>query len=254
MLGAQTITGRVVDSATHRPLAGLAVRLVAALDSARDTVVATMQTATDGVFAFAAPRPGTYRVWLGEAYLGPRLTLPDVDAEDQHEYVIGAGPPAGTAAQYHVLHGAELDSALRAETPLLACQVEKKAAFVPRTISMQFPTDLRGRGRTGSLLAEFVVDSAGHFEPSTLRISRTQETDEAFLAPVARGLAKARFHAAIADGRNVRQLMVVPVTFRLDTEAPPTMLQGSPCGPVSRDDAVTVVAGMIETMRPVRTW
>ncbi len=62
VLAAQTVMGRVVDSATHRPVAGLAVRLVATVDSARDTVVASTQTAADGVFYLDAPKPGTYRV------------------------------------------------------------------------------------------------------------------------------------------------------------------------------------------------
>lgn len=243
--------GRVVDSATHHPVAGLAVRLVATVDSARDTVVARTQTAPDGAFVLEAPKPGTYRVRLGEAHLGPPLTLANVDAEDQHEYVIGAVPPSAAASPYHVLHGAALDSAIATQTPLLACQVETKAAFVPRTMSAEFPHDLRGRRHAASLLAEFVVDTLGHIDLAMVRIARTPDTDEAFVAPVARGLAKARITPAMTDGRTVRQLMFVPVTFRMAPAAPPPLLEGSPCGPISKYDAVavTAVSGMVVRIR-----
>lgn len=242
VLAAQTVMGRVVDSATHRPVVGLTVRLVATVDSARDTVVASAQTAPDGAFLLEAPKPGTYRVRLGEAHLGPPLTLATADAEDQHEYVLGAVAPPLAASRYHVLHGAALDSALATQTPLLVCQVDTKAAIVPGTVTALFPSDLRGRGRTGSLLAEFVVDTLAHLETATLRISRSPETDEAFVAPVAQGLTKARFTPAATDGRKVRQLMFVPVTFRFGSDPAPALLQGSPCGPISSYDAVVVTA------------
>ena len=62
------------------------------------------------------------------------------------------------------------------------------------------------------------------------------------MAPVAEGLRKARITPAVTDGRKLRQLMFVPVTFRMDPEPPPPVLQGSPCGPISSYDAVVVTA------------
>ncbi|GJG85946.1 hypothetical protein tb265_11270 [Gemmatimonadetes bacterium T265] len=243
-LVAQTVAGRVVDSAMHRPVAGLAVRLVTRVDSVRDTVVVSGQTGADGAFYLDAPKPGTYYVALGVAYLGPPITLATADADDQREYVIGAVPPSA-ASPYHVLHGAELDSALGAQTPLLACQVEKKAALVPGKVRMMFPPDLRDHGRTGSLLATFIVDTLGRLDASTLQISRAPGTDEAFATSVAQGLAKVPFYAAATDGRKVRQRMYVPVTFRINMEPAPPLLQGDPCGPTSSYDAVIVTAGRV---------
>ncbi|HEY0776570.1 MAG TPA: hypothetical protein VGD56_01265, partial [Gemmatirosa sp.] len=145
VLTAQTVMGRVVDSATHRPVVGLAVHLVAQLDSARDTVVAATQTAPSGAFYLDAPRPGMYRVRLGEAHVGPPLTLATADAEDQHEYVIGAAPPPAVPSRYHVLRGAELDAAVATGTPLLACQVDTPGGLKVMTLLLRFPSELVGR-------------------------------------------------------------------------------------------------------------
>ncbi len=237
-LAAQTVTGRVVDSASRRPLARLTVRLVPDTDSARDPVYATTETASDGVFTMMAPAPGRYRVRIADVHVSAPITLANVDAVDEHEYPVGAARPAADTSMYHVLHGAELDSVLRSRRPLLECQVDKKAAAVPGTLSADFPNRVRSYHETASLLAQFVVDTIGRAERSTLRIWRTADTDEDFIASVQRAVFSARFFPAVADGRQVRQLVQLPMTFTLNRAPEPAAIKAGGCPP-----SVGVVSG-----------
>ena len=213
-LTAQTVMGRVVDSVSHRPVAHLPVRLIPGSDSARDTVFASSETANDGVFTIMAPAPGIYRVRLGDGHVGPAVTLATTDATDAHEYVIAPVPRVvNDTSMYHVLRGAELENVLRSGRPLLACQVEKEAATVPGSIFANYPTELRSRGASGSTIAQFVVDTLGRAEMSTLRIWRTAETDSAFVVAARAALARGRFYPASAGGHLVRQLVKLPMNF-----------------------------------------
>ncbi|MDQ6926143.1 MAG: energy transducer TonB [Candidatus Eremiobacteraeota bacterium] len=115
-------------------------------------------------------------------------------------------------------------------------------ASVPGTITPEFPPELRGRRTTASLLAEFVVDTLGHFDASTLQIVRSPATDAEFVAPVARAISHARFTAARVDGRHVPQRVYLPVIFRFGNASLPPIVQGSPCGPMTAHEAVVVTA------------
>ncbi|HEY0777221.1 MAG TPA: hypothetical protein VGD56_04565, partial [Gemmatirosa sp.] len=76
----------------------------------------------------------------------------------------------------------------------------------------------------------------------TLRFTRAPGTDAAFEQAVADGFANARFVPGVVDGRKVRQLAFMTVTFRMNTEPVPPALQGSPCGPLGSKDVVIVTA------------
>lgn len=117
---AQTVMGRVVDSASRKPVAKLAVRLIPASDTARDTTYAEGETAQDGVFLLNAPKPGSYRIRLGATHVTPAITLATADAEDQHEYVVGPDPapaPAPAAPAGRTSPGAPAAPAAPAPRP-----------------------------------------------------------------------------------------------------------------------------------------
>lgn len=238
-LAAQTLMGRIIDSAAHHPISSVTVRLVRSVDSVHDTVVASTQTNAAGEFLIEAPTPGTYRLRFGDTQAGLPITLANVDAVDQHEYVLAPTPPA---SRYHVLHGAELDSAVAAGTPLLACQVSAEVEFVPGTVNFPYPERPKLRDAPGSLLAEFVVDTLGQIEPGTVRISRAEGTHKDFEGAVTRGLGRARFSAAVADGRKVRQRVFLPVMFSMDDDSWPSPLDAGPCGPIGRQRLMRAIS------------
>lgn len=218
-LAAQAVMGRVVDSTTRKPLAGVPVLLVPGADSVRDTVYAVAQTAADGVFALAAPAPGTYRVRLGAAHVGPPLALPNADAVDQHEYPIAV--PAADALLRAVLRGVPLDSVIRAGAPFFAFQVEKTAATVPGTLAARYPESMKhGTTTRGEVVAQFVVDTTGRADVGTFRVLRT--TNAAFSDAARAGVSQARFYPAEIAHRRVRQLVQLPFTFTL-VGAPPVL-------------------------------
>ena len=213
----------------------MAVRLVPGTDSARDTAYAKTQTGEDGVFVLMAPAPGTYRVRIGDAHVGPALTLASAEAVDEHEYLIRPTAPAPDSSAYHVLHGVELEAALRSGRPLLECEVDKKAAVVPGSLQALYPSDLRYSRGAGSLITQFVIDTTGRLEPPTLRVWRTRDTDEAFVTSARTALVHARYLPALADGRRVRQLATIPMTFTMTGGPAPVTLKTTRCGPIGDD-------------------
>lgn len=229
LLRGQTVTGRVVDSVTHRPLARVLVHLVPGPDTARDTVYAAGETAADGVFALMAPAPGTYRVRLAGFYLGPPLTLATADTTDEHEYPIGSMRAPQRVNIHYVLRGAELDSVLRSGWPLLEFQVEKQAAMVPGTLQPRYPATTRERH--GRVVVQFVVDTTGRAELSTFKV--LVSSNPAFSASVRTALASARFYPAELGGRRVRQLVQLPANFELNgPDFPASPLFGPPFKPI----------------------
>ena len=102
----QALSGRVVDRATRRPLAGLPVRLLSATPNATapgnaaagtaghdTTALARGVTGPDGVFVLTAPTPGTYRVRIGDGFVTPPVSLAGVGSFEAREYHL-ALPPA----------------------------------------------------------------------------------------------------------------------------------------------------------------
>lgn len=78
-------------------------------------------------------------------------------------------------------------------------------------VSPIYPDSLLRRGLEGRVLAEFVVDSAGKAEMETFGV--VFSTDRLFTDAVRRAVARARFVPAVMDGKAVRQLMQVPISF-----------------------------------------
>lgn len=206
-LRAQSVQGQVLDAATRRPLAGLAVRLLrASRDSVAPvdtTALAQTVTAGDGVFALTAPDSGAYRVRIGAQFLGPVLTLTR-DADDQRVYIVpaAAGAPSG-------VFGADA--------------VDTTAKLVLGGVQLRYPPRLVQGRVQGAVLLRLVVDTSGAVEPGSVTVvhaSRPEFRDAALT-----GLRNARFKPAVREGRRVRQAIDVPVTFALGE--PPRRADGS---------------------------
>ena len=199
---AQAVGGRVVDSATRRPLPGVSVRLVrvAAADAAPlpadTTPLARSSSARDGVFMLFAPDTGRYRVRIGDGFVGPVLTLTSTEAFDQHEYPVT--PEWGRT--------------------FFDFQVEKQAAVKPGTMSLHYPAELQRMNVEGKVVVQFVIDTSGRAEPKTFRV--LQSTDPQFTAAARLAAFGARYLPAEARGRKVRQLVQLPLAFTLNGPVP----------------------------------
>ena len=79
------------------------------------------------------------------------------------------------------------------------------------SLEVPYPPSLFAAGVEGSVMAEFVVDSAGDIEPQTFNI--VSSTHPLFVEAVSRALERATYSPAVKDGRRVRQLVHQPFSF-----------------------------------------
>jgi TonB family protein len=112
-------------------------------------------------------------------------------------------------------------------------QVEKPASANPSNMPPRYPDQLRAAGIQGSVVAKFVVDTAGHAEMRTFEVLKSEH--EGFTAAVREALPKMRFvPAQVTGGRKVRQLIQMPFTFSLvenGTSSSPQAAAGQPLAP-----------------------
>lgn len=201
---AQAVAGRVIESPGKRPIADVEVRLFRAApgDTATPTdttPVAVGMTASDGVFALIAPGTGTYRVRVASASYGPPITLASADSVDQREYAI------------------ELDYG----APFLGSQVDREAASVPGTFALHYPAYLQSNRVTGCAALQFVVDTVGRVDSTTIQAVALTRLE--FAQEAARAAVKATYKPAERGGRKVRQVVREPFAFTLEGGAPPDM-------------------------------
>jgi len=103
-------------------------------------------------------------------------------------------------------------------------QVDKPAVLANAdSVDPKYPPELFAGGVTGSVLAEFVVDSTGRVEEETVTI--VSSTNSLFSATVLRSLQAARYVPAMKDGRAVRQAVQQPFKF-----TPPGQRKPAPAG------------------------
>ena len=69
----------------------------------------------------------------------------------------------------------------------------------------RYPAALQSRGINGQVLAQFVVDTTGHADPSTFEV--VQSSDKSFSEAVKDVLPRMRFFPAEVGGRKVKQLV-----------------------------------------------
>jgi periplasmic protein TonB len=94
-----------------------------------------------------------------------------------------------------------------------AWQVEKSTVPLPGNPKPIYPSMLQSARVAGEVLAQFVVDTTGRVDMSTLRA--IQATDELFVQSVRRALAEWKFLPAEVEGRKVRQLVQMPLAFKV---------------------------------------
>jgi TonB family protein len=100
-------------------------------------------------------------------------------------------------------------------------QVEKVAELAPGNAAPRYPDMLRSANIEGEVLAQFVVDTTGHVDMSSLKVLKT--THDLFTNSVKQSLPTIKFSPALVGGRKVKQ--VVQMTF------PFTLSRGASIGP-----------------------
>lgn len=111
------------------------------------------------------------------------------------------------------------------EQPYFEFQVEKKAQQIPGTGNLRYPAILRSANVQGKVLAQFIVDANGHYEPRTFRVLRSSH--ELFTQAVETALPNMRFYPAELKGTQVKQLVQQPFTFSLSSPDLPAARGGT---------------------------
>lgn len=144
------------------------------------------------------------------------------------------------------------------KTTYFEFQVEKQAT-VSRGVPPRYPAELRAAGTSGEVLMQFVVDTMGLVEGSSIKEIRTSDTQ--FTAAVREALPQMRFHPAEVGGRKVRQLVQMPFQFALDPSTPtgasaaPARSEPAKTSPPARPNGyfefrVTKPAGVLKGVAP----
>jgi TonB family protein len=98
---------------------------------------------------------------------------------------------------------------------LYAAELED-ARFSPAELVVQprfaYPRVLLEAGISGRVTLQFIVDTLGLVEPSSVEVMSS--THEAFAGAAREGILEARFAPARYGGRTVRQLSRMPVSFK----------------------------------------
>jgi protein TonB len=96
--------------------------------------------------------------------------------------------------------------------PYMEFQVEKPVQKIGGE-APEYPQSLKDAGIEGQVLAQFVVNESGRYEPGTLKI--LQSSNSAFAAAVKDALPRMKFSAAQIGGRKVQQLVQMPFLFHI---------------------------------------
>jgi protein TonB len=93
-------------------------------------------------------------------------------------------------------------------------QVEKPVTPAPGSPSPPaYPALARQAGIEGEVLAQFVVDTTGRAEPSSLKVLKSSH--DIFVESVRNALPEMRFVPAEVGGRKVKQLVQQPFTYSI---------------------------------------
>jgi len=96
--------------------------------------------------------------------------------------------------------------------PYMEFQVEKPVEKIGGE-APEYPSQLKDNGVEGSVIAQFVVNESGRYEPGTLKI--LSSSNPAFSAAVKEALPRMKFSAAQIGGKKVQQLVQMPFQFHL---------------------------------------
>jgi protein TonB len=96
--------------------------------------------------------------------------------------------------------------------PYMEFQVEKAVEKIGGD-APEYPESLKSSGIEGTVMAQFVVNESGRYEPGTLKI--LSSSNPGFTAAVKDALPRMRFSAAQIGGKKVQQLVQMPFQFHL---------------------------------------
>jgi protein TonB len=92
-------------------------------------------------------------------------------------------------------------------------EVQKPVVQIPSSAAPRYPELLKAGGVDGEVLVEFVVDTTGRADASTLKVLKS--THELFALAVKNAMPGMRFLPAEVDGRRVKQLVRQPFVFAI---------------------------------------
>jgi protein TonB len=98
------------------------------------------------------------------------------------------------------------------DQPFLDFQVEKQVSSAGGP-APRYPDMLRSANIEGEVLAQFIVDTTGRFEPGSFKVIKSSH--DLFTAAVRNALPNMKFYPAEIGGRKVKQLVQQPFTFGL---------------------------------------
>jgi protein TonB len=96
--------------------------------------------------------------------------------------------------------------------PYMEFQVEKAVEKIGGD-APEYPVGLKSSGIEGEVMAQFVVNESGRYEPGTLKILKS--SNPGFTAAVKDALPRMRFSAAQIGGKKVQQLVQMPFQFHI---------------------------------------
>jgi len=217
---APVFTGRALNSDGKTPLACASV----ALEDSAQNVVARDRSGSLGTFVLAAPRPGAYRVRVeapGWAPVYGPTEVAKADEEKQHEYVVKFTEQMLSFRPVRSADEPEHARPVSLVTPVLdaASGSGRKGArsqslvdAVTLSGSETMPIlGVAGRAPVGTSWMQFVVDSTGHVDPSS--ISLPADTSAKRLTSVKAMLPRVHFAPARDAGKTVCELLRMQVNF-----------------------------------------
>lgn len=139
-------------------------------------------------------------------------------------YAAATAPAAGTTADPG---DAAPPQAKRPEPPTIGLTFDETRLFSvedvdtaavrdPTSDGPRYPESLREKGVQGEVLVEFTVDTSGRADPATFTV--VESTHPLFTDAVREALPLMKFTPAVAHGRHVRQLVRLPMKFKLMTD------------------------------------
>lgn len=190
---AQTVVAGLV---TDRSNGSVLSKVVVELLNRADSVVATDTTRADGTFTLNTSMGGSYRIRLTPD--GAQSSVSDSIVVETNGYAAHQFPITIIIARAYQVS-----------------EVDRPATPAPGYRSPRYPVDLRGKGVSGCVVAEFVVDEQGRVDMRTFTVIRA--THAGFAQAVRDALSTTQYVPARLGGRDVRQLVRAPYDFSIVT-------------------------------------
>ncbi len=140
--------------------------------------------------------------------------IPDIDLTRKVTNELdfsGKGVAGGIAAG---VEGAPAPIAPITDQPYFQFQVEKQVQLRPNQTGPRYPEMLRSAAVTGSVSAQFVVDTEGRVEMNTFKVIESDH--EQFTQALRQALPRMRYYPAEIGGKPVKQLVQQAFSFTLD--------------------------------------